>query len=176
MDFDEHAVRFEHDDIGKRGIAAAQMEYAEYNLGSGSDTVNVNKTIYREDGFQTFTVVNTGSGVTGGNATDDTVNINSYAEESATEIASGTSAVLSETADNGGATYNYTLTGSAEAFDEAKSALDVSEKIYVDATLSDGTTQRREVTTLEQIYFVVARAFTLANVSLLTLGKLQAWL
>lgn len=163
MDFDEHAVRFEHDDIGKRGIAAAQMEYAEYNLGSGSDTVNVNKTIYREDGFQTFTVVNTGSGVTGGNATDDTVNINSYAEESATEIASGTSAVLSETADNGGATYNYTLTGSAEAFNVAKSALDVSEKIYVDATLSDGTTQRREVTTLEQIYFVVARAFTLAN-------------
>ena len=163
MDFDEHAVRFEHDDIGKRGIAAAQMEYAEYNLGSGSDTVNVNKTIYREDGFQTFTVVNTGSGVTGGNATDDTVNINSYAEESATEIASGTSAVLSNTADNGGATYNYTLTGSAEAFNVAKSALDVSEKIYVDATLSDGTTQRREVTTLEQIYFVVARAFTLAN-------------
>ena len=163
MDFDEHAVRFEHDDIGKRGIAAAQMEYAEYNLGSGSDTVNVNKTIYREDGFQTFTVVNTGSGVTGGNATDDTVNINSYAEELATEIASGTSAVLSGTADNGGATYNYTLTGSVEAFNEAKSALDVSEKIYVDATLSDGTTQRREVTTLEQIYFVVARAFTLAN-------------
>lgn len=163
MDFDEHAVRFEHDDIGKRGIAAAQMEYAEYNLGSGSDTVNVNKTIYREDGFQTFTVVNTGSGVTGGNATDDTVNINSYAEESATEIASGTSAVLSETADNGGATYAYTLTGSAEAFNEAKSALGESEKIYVDATLSDGTTQRREVTTLEQLYFVVARAFTLAN-------------
>lgn len=163
MDFDEHAVRFEHDDIGKRGIAAAQMEYAEYNLGSGSDTVNVNKTIYREDGFQTFTVVNTGSGVTGGNATDDTVNINSYAEESATEIASGTSAVLSNTADNGGATYNYTLTGSAEALAEAKGALGESEKIYVDATLSDGTTQRREVTTLEQLYFVVARAFTLAN-------------
>ncbi|MBR6833190.1 MAG: calcium-binding protein [Fibrobacter sp.] len=163
MDFDEHAVRFEHDDIGKRGIAAAQMEYAEYNLGSGSDTVNVNKTIYREDGFQTFTVVNTGSGVTGGNATDDTVNINSYAEESATEIASGTSAVLSGTADNGGATYAYTLTGSVEAFNEAKSALDVSEKIYVDATLSDGTTQRREVTEFDSVYFAVKRAFTLAS-------------
>ena len=162
-DFDAHAVRFNHSDLAAEGIAAAQMEYAEYNLGSGSDTVNVNKTIYREDGFQTFTVVNTGSGVSGGNATDDTVNINSYAEESATEIASGTSAVLSNTADNGGATYNYTLTGSVEAFNVAKSALDVSEKIYVDATLSDGTTQRREVTTLEQIYFVVARAFTLAN-------------
>lgn len=163
MDFDEHAVRFEHDDIGKRGIAAAQMEYAEYNLGSGSDTVNVNKTIYREDGFQTFTVVNTGSGVTGGNATDDTVNINSYAEESATEIASGTSAVLSGTADNGGATYNYTLTGSAEALAEAKGALGESEKIYVDATLSDGTTQRREVTEFESDYFAVKRAFTLAS-------------
>jgi Ca2+-binding RTX toxin-like protein len=163
MDFDEHAVRFEHDDIGKRGIAAAQMEYAEYNLGSGSDTVNVNKTIYREDGFQTFTVVNTGSGVSGGNATDDTVNINSYAEESATEIASGTSAVLSGTADNGGATYAYTLTGSVEAFNEAKSALDVSEKIYVDATLSDGTTQRREVTEFDSVYFAVKRAFTLAS-------------
>ncbi|SHK38531.1 Ca2+-binding protein, RTX toxin-related [Fibrobacter intestinalis] len=162
-DFDAHAVRFNHSDLAAEGITAAQMEYAEYNLGSGSDTVNVNKTIYREDGFQTFTVVNTGSGVTGGNATDDTVNINSYAEESATEIASGTSAVLSETADNGGATYNYTLTGSAEAFNVAKSALDVSEKIYVDATLSDGTTQRREVTEFDSGYFAVKRAFTLAS-------------
>ena len=162
-DFDAHAVRFNHSDLAAEGITAAQMEYAEYNLGSGSDTVNVNKTIYREDGFQTFTVVNTGSGVTGGNATDDTVNINSYAEESATEIASGTSAVLSETADNGGATYAYTLTGSAEAFNVAKSALEESEKIYVDATLSDGTTQRREVTEFESDYFAVKRAFTLAS-------------
>ena len=162
-DFDAHAVRFNHSDLAAEGITAAQMEYAEYNLGSGSDTVNVNKTIYREDGFQTFTVVNTGSGVTGGNATDDTVNINSYAEESATEIASGTSAVLSGTADNGGATYAYTLTGSAEALAEAKGALGESEMIYVDATLSDGTTQRREVTELESSYFAVKRAFTLAN-------------
>ena len=47
--YDRHAVRFEHDDIGKRGITAAQMEYAEYNLGTGKDTVDINKTLYRED-------------------------------------------------------------------------------------------------------------------------------
>ncbi|OWV05596.1 calcium-binding protein, partial [Fibrobacter sp. UWH1] len=162
-DFDAHAVRFNHSDLAAEGITAAQMEYAEYNLGSGSDTVNVNKTIYREDGFQTFTVVNTGSGATGGDSTDDTVNVNSYAEETATVIASGTSAILSELADNGGVTYNYALTGSAEALVEAMGALDESEKIYVDAMLSDGTTQRREVTALEVAYFTVDRAFTLAS-------------
>lgn len=58
--YDRHAVRFEHDDIGKRGITAAQMEYAEYNLGTGKDTVDINKTLYREDAFRTYTVVNTG--------------------------------------------------------------------------------------------------------------------
>lgn len=162
-DFDAHAVRFNHSDLAAEGIAAVQMEYAEYNLGTGSDTVNINKTLYREDGFQTFTVVNTGSGATGGDSTDDTVNVNSYAEETATVIASGTSAILSEAADNGGATYAYTLTGSAEALAEAKGALDDSEKIYVDATLSDGTIQRREVTEFESDCFAVKRAFTLAS-------------
>ena len=60
--YDSHALRFTHDELDdNRGITAAQMEYAEYNLGSGKDHVDVNKTLYREDAFRTFTVVNTGS-------------------------------------------------------------------------------------------------------------------
>lgn len=60
LSFDSHTVRFNHSDIGSRGIAAAQMEYGEYNLGSGKDHVEINKTIYREDAFRTYTVVNSG--------------------------------------------------------------------------------------------------------------------
>ncbi|MBR6125510.1 calcium-binding protein, partial [Candidatus Saccharibacteria bacterium] len=60
MEFDSNALRFNHSDIGSRGIAAAQMEYGEYNLGSGKDCVEINKTIYRDDAYRTYTVVNTG--------------------------------------------------------------------------------------------------------------------
>ena len=59
-EFDSNAIRFNHNDIGSRGIAAAQMEYGEYNLGTGKDHVEINKTLYRDDAFRTFTVVNTG--------------------------------------------------------------------------------------------------------------------
>ena len=59
--YDTHAVRFTHDELEcENGITAAQMEYAEYNLGTGKDHVEINKTIYREDAFRTYTVVNTG--------------------------------------------------------------------------------------------------------------------
>ena len=59
-EFDSNAIRFNHNDIGSRGIAAAQMEYGEYNLGTGKDHVEINKSLYRDDAFRTFTVVNTG--------------------------------------------------------------------------------------------------------------------
>lgn len=59
--YDPHAVKFNHDDISAAGIVAAQMEYGEYNLGNSKDIVEINKTIYREDGFRTYTVVNTGA-------------------------------------------------------------------------------------------------------------------
>ena len=55
-------------------IVANHIEYGEYNLGTGKDGVDITKTLYRQDGFQTFTVVNTGKGV-------DTININSYKDE-----------------------------------------------------------------------------------------------
>ena len=60
--YDTHALRFTHGELDNtNGITAAQMEYAEYNLGTGKDTVDINKTLYREDAFRTYTVVNTGS-------------------------------------------------------------------------------------------------------------------
>lgn len=55
-------------------LIANNFEFGEYNLGSGEDTVDISKTHYREDGFQTFTVVNTGKG-------DDTINVDSYKNE-----------------------------------------------------------------------------------------------
>ena len=59
--YDTHALRFTHGELDNtNGITAAQMEYAEYNLGTGKDTVDINKTLYREDAFRTYTVVNTG--------------------------------------------------------------------------------------------------------------------
>ena len=60
MNKDPNALRFTHTEIGKRGISVSDFEFGEYNLGTGSDTVNISKTLHREDGFQTFTVVNTG--------------------------------------------------------------------------------------------------------------------
>ncbi|WP_143149803.1 calcium-binding protein, partial [Fibrobacter sp. UWT2] len=75
--YDSHAVRFTHTELEafpekqlaanddplmmQSGITAAQMEYAEYNLGKGKDTVDINKTLYREDAYRTYTVVNTGN-------------------------------------------------------------------------------------------------------------------
>ena len=52
-------------------IVANHVEFGEYNLGSGVDNVDIYKTLYRKDGFQTFTVVNTGKG-------NDVINVNSY--------------------------------------------------------------------------------------------------
>jgi Ca2+-binding RTX toxin-like protein len=60
MNKDPNALRFTHTEIGKRGISVSDFEFGEYNLGTGSDTVDISKTLHREDGFQTFTVVNTG--------------------------------------------------------------------------------------------------------------------
>ena len=52
-------------------IVANHIEYGEYNLGSGKDQVEISKTLYRKDGFQTFTVVNTGDG-------EDEITVHSY--------------------------------------------------------------------------------------------------
>ena len=80
---DSQSVRFTHtdqshenaeDDFAKN-ISFGNMEYGEINLGTGEDSVDINKSIYREDGFQTFTVVNSGKG-------GDTVNVNSYKDGS----------------------------------------------------------------------------------------------
>ena len=56
-------------------IVANHVEFGEYNLGSGVDNVDIYKTLYRKDGFQTFTVVNTGDG-------EDQIKVHSYKEGS----------------------------------------------------------------------------------------------
>lgn len=74
----EESVRFTNSDLGsKDGITANEMEFAEYNLGTGKDIVSISKTLYRQDGFQTFTVVNTGDAVSD-TTEDDKITINSY--------------------------------------------------------------------------------------------------
>jgi hypothetical protein len=55
---DPFALRFGHDYINPLGVSISEFEYAEINLGAGVDIFDVSKALYRNDGFQTFTVVN----------------------------------------------------------------------------------------------------------------------
>ena len=74
------SLRFTNSDLGsKDGITANEMEFAEYNLGNGKDSVSISKTLYRDDGFQTFTVVNTGDAASD-TAEDDEITIESYGD------------------------------------------------------------------------------------------------
>ena len=134
MEFDSNALRFNHSDIGSRGIVAAQMEYGEYNLGTGKDRVDVKKTLYRDDAFRTFTVVNTGD--SGNKNLGDNV---------------GTATITSSSYKNGLFCYEITSDDLWE-----KASYDSSAIYYVDAEIkklkSDGSNeyetvgiQRREV-------------------------------
>jgi Ca2+-binding RTX toxin-like protein len=71
---DSESLRFTHKDLAatdENRINTGNIEYGEYNLGTGADTVDIYKSIYREDGFLTFTVMNSGEG-------GDTINVHSY--------------------------------------------------------------------------------------------------
>ena len=78
VESDAHSVHFAHEDTyeesgrkNDRNISFGNMEYGEVNLGSAKDTATISKSIFRKDGFQTFTVVNGGEG-------NDTVVVDSY--------------------------------------------------------------------------------------------------
>lgn len=78
VESDAHSIHFAHEDTyeesgrkNDRNISFGNMEYGEVNLGSAKDTATISKTIYRDDNFQTFTVVNSGKG-------GDTVIVDSY--------------------------------------------------------------------------------------------------
>lgn len=71
---DPYSLQFRHQASGSednKNISFGNMEYGEINLGSDVDTTTISKTIYRDDGFQTFTVLNSGEG-------GDTVVVDSY--------------------------------------------------------------------------------------------------
>ncbi len=68
------SVEFTHSELNGK-VVANHFEFGEYNLGSGKDTVDISKTLYRKDGFQTFTVVNTGDG-------EDQIKVHSYKDGS----------------------------------------------------------------------------------------------
>ncbi|WP_143151965.1 calcium-binding protein [Fibrobacter sp. UWR3] len=60
------------------GVSMSEFEFGEFNLGTGADKVVVSKTLHRDDGFQTFTVVNTGDG---NDVSDDEITVNRYDSE-----------------------------------------------------------------------------------------------
>ena len=155
-DSDKHSLRLDHKDAGAsvpNQFNIGNMEYAEINLGQGVDNVDVHKTIYREDGFQTFTVVNSGKG-------GDTVNVHSYAEEKSDKIA--TLKNLSATNYNGSIKNVVAYNVSGLTFCEGKSAATLTSiknsnataeenglidrnRVFLNVEFSDGTVQRREV-------------------------------
>ncbi|MCQ2100869.1 MAG: hypothetical protein MJZ10_11250 [Fibrobacter sp.] len=155
-DSDEHSLRFEHQDASSTATSQfnlANMEYGEINLGSGADKVDINKTIYREDGFQTFTVVNTGAG-------KDNINVHSYAREKSTVL--GTLSSLTKTTYSGslknviaysvsGFTFSNGVTSDnlkaivAQNNDKLDRGLLAQNRVFLNVEYSDGTIQRREV-------------------------------
>ena len=155
-DSDKHSLRLDHKDAGAsvtNQFNIGNMEYAEINLGQGVDQVDVHKTVYREDGFQTFTVVNSGKG-------GDTVNVHSYAEEKSDKIA--TLKNLSATNYNGSIKNVVAYNVSGLTFCEGKSAATLTSiknanataeenglidrnRVFLNVKFSDGTVQRREI-------------------------------
>ncbi|SHK36441.1 Ca2+-binding protein, RTX toxin-related [Fibrobacter sp. UWH4] len=155
-DSDKHSLRLDHKDAGAsvtNQFNLGNMEYAEINLGQGVDRVDVHKTVYREDGFQTFTVVNSGKG-------GDTVNVHSYAEEKSDKIA--TLKNLSATNYNGSIKNVVAYNVSGLTFCEGKSAATLTSvknanataeknglidrnRVFLNVEFSDGTLQRREI-------------------------------
>ncbi|OWV08321.1 calcium-binding protein [Fibrobacter sp. UWH3] len=155
-DSDEHSLRFEHQDASSTATSQfnlANMEYGEINLGSGADKVDINKTIYREDGFQTFTVVNTGAG-------KDNINVHSYAREKSTVL--GTLSGLTKTTYSGSLknviaysvsdfTFSNGVTSDnlkaivAQNNDKLDRGLLAQNRVFLNVEYSDGTIQRREV-------------------------------
>ena len=198
-DSDKHALRLDHKDAGADSanqFNLANMEYGEINLGTGTDKVDIYKTIYREDGFQTFTVVNAGSGK---NETakgdrkenapyDDEVTVHSYAAEERSVIA--TISGLEKTADTDEIKYNvagfvyragfgaeWLTTVNAENTYAASMSLNVPHRVFLNVEYTDGTVQRREVVleklsstsvTLKRDFTPVAAGVEIKFVSLVT--------
>jgi hypothetical protein len=77
LESDAESLRFTHSAIHATGMNLGNMEYGEFNLGNGVDTVDVSRSLYRDPGvdgendFQEFTVINSGRG-------NDVITVNSY--------------------------------------------------------------------------------------------------
>ena len=170
-DSDKHSLRFEHQESGAdftSNFNLANMEYGEINLGSGTDKVDIHKTIFREDGFQTFTVVNTGSaenetstGDMPANATfDDQITIHSYAAEKGSLMATLTGIAKIAAADESDDTIAYSVssmvfkdgydnsvfgTYSGENAVALGNELSAKHHVFLNVEYTDGTFQRREI-------------------------------
>ena len=80
LESDAESLRFTHSAIHATGMNLGNMEYGEFNLGNGVDTVDVSRSLYRDPGvdgendFQEFTVINSGRG-------NDVITVNSYQDD-----------------------------------------------------------------------------------------------
>ena len=170
-DSDEHSLRFEHQESGAdftSNFNLANMEYGEINLGTGTDKVDIHKTIFREDGFQTFTVVNTGSAEnetsTGDMPADapfdDQITIHSYAAEKGSLMATLTGIAKIAAADESDDTIAYSVssmvfkdgydnsvfgTYSGENAVALGNELSAKHHVFLNVEYTDGTFQRREI-------------------------------
>ena len=171
-DSDKHSLRFEHQESGAdftSNFNLANMEYGEINLGTGTDKVDIHKTIFREDGFQTFTVFNTGSSE---NETedgrdrdadaeyDDQITIHSYAAEKSSLVATLTGLAKIAAADESDDTIAYSVSSmvfkdgydnsvfgaySGENDDAQDLELSAKHHVFLNVEYTDGTFQRREI-------------------------------
>ncbi len=171
LDSDKHSLRFNHkesDSTSTSNFNLANMEYGEINLGTGADTVDIHKTIFREDGFQTFTVVNAGSakketstGDMPANATfDDQITIHSYAAERSALMATltGIAKVVAEDETDDTIAYSVSSMAFKDGYDNSVFGsysgenavalgknLSAKHHVFLNVEYTDGTFQRREI-------------------------------
>jgi len=150
---DPFALRFGHDSINELGISLSDFEYAELNLGSGDDTFDLSKTLYREDGFQTFTVVNSGEG-------NDNITVSSYQKEKATLIAIASNCDMVESVNP--SIYTYQMGSFTIETDYVEADLSECVGVYAEVLFANGSTQRRAVSSLDVVngQFTLTRDFT----------------
>jgi len=136
MGTDAQALRFASSELVSNGLSFSDFEYAELNLGTGSDTVEMAASVARSDAFQTFTVLNSGAGA-------DTVAVTKYQSMNGSELGNGTlgdgESSESETGDE---QFVYTIT--SFSLETAVTNMDLAGW-YIEITDASGAMERREI-------------------------------
>ncbi|MFA6718013.1 MAG: LEPR-XLL domain-containing protein, partial [Prevotella sp.] len=136
MGTDAQALRFSNTGLSSDGLSFSDFEYAEMNLGTGSDTVEMAASVARSDAFQAFTVLNSGAG-------DDTVAVTSYQSMNGSELGKGTLG-NGERSESETSEEQFVYTISSFTMETTLTKMSLSGW-YMEITDASGATERRTI-------------------------------